>query len=304
MSSGNKKDQHTPHQLLPGASALSPSAEALLVRWQVGDNVSQVTQNYDPFAYSEHAMIFLSNATRLCEDDGMSDFRVYGALYLMRHGLELMLKCWVRNMQMDEILRAVMEVGLSMNAVSERLWPRADERRKKTPILLHAVCALRNYLQDKLVYPAVHATNIDAEHGERALEYLRMHPALDRFKFAPLWPVAPSGHDLRVLWSMAAPAMEEFADAAKREASESGGAQPLVKAELESVVELLGTMDDGGDGLRYPSSIRGGWYAPPPMLSLEAVGTSSEGIRATCEAFESARQHAYSMSTFGSPGPK
>ena len=30
-------------------------------------------------------MIFLSNAIRLCEDDGMSDFRVYGALYLLRY---------------------------------------------------------------------------------------------------------------------------------------------------------------------------------------------------------------------------
>jgi hypothetical protein len=290
--------------MLRGATVFSPQAEALLGRWQVGENVSQSTQSYDPFAYSEHAMIFLSNATRLCEDDGMSDFRVYGALYLLRHGLELMLKCWSRNPQMDEILRTVMQSGLPFADVCERLWTRAEERKKKAPILLHALCALRNHLEDGLVYPALHTVNIDDEHGERSLEYVRKHPNIDRFKFAVLWPVASSGHDLRALWTEAAPVMDDFADAAERDAREAGAAAPLAKSELDAIVDLLAAMDDGGDGLRYPSSIRGAWYSPPPILSLEAVGASAEGVRATCQAFEGARQHAYSMSTFGSPGPK
>jgi len=79
---------------------------------------------------------------------------------------------------------------------------------------------------------------------------------------------------------------------------------PISKTELAAIVDLLAAMDDGGDGLRYPSSIVGAWYSPPPALSLDSVGLSAEGVKATCQAFEDAREHSYSMSTFGSPGPK
>jgi hypothetical protein len=306
MPAGNKESyaSRRPHQLLRDATELSPPAEALLNRWRVGDNFSQPSPSVGPFTYSEHAMIFLSNAIRLCEDDGMSDFRVYGALYLLRHGLELMLKCWSRNVQIDEILCAIMRNGLSFDAICEQLWTQADERRKKTPILLHAVCAIRNHLQDGLRYPDVHKANIDERHANRALEYFRKNPALDRFYFAPMWPVASSGHKLPALWKESALIMDEFAEAAQRHAFEAGYPAPLTSSELEAIVELLAAMDDGGDGLRYPSSIFGAWYSEPPQLSLEALGDSAEGIKSTCQGFEDAREEAYSMSTFGSPTPK
>ena len=305
MASDNrgKPGSSRTHQLLHDTPELSASATALLQRWQTGENFSQPSPSFGPFAYSEHAEIFLSNAVRLCEDDGMSDYRVYGALYLLRHGLELMLKCWSRNPQIDHILRTMTGPGLSFEAVCTSLWPEARERRRKAPILLHAVCAIRNNLQDGLKHPEVHTVNVDDRHANAALEYFRANSGIDRFCFVPMWPVSSSGHNLPELWLESAPVMDSFIEAAQRSAVEAGMQAPLTSSDLTVIIELLAAMDDGGDGLRYPSSIGGTWYSDPPQLSLSALAVSAEAVRETCRAFEDAREEAYSLSTFGKPNP-
>lgn len=249
-------------------------------------------------------MIFLNNAVRLCQDDGMSDFRVFGALYTLRHGLELMLKCMSRNVQIDGILETLMQAGISFEDACARVWAQTKERNKKRPILLHAVCVIRNYLADKLVAPECHKVNIDDTHADLALGYFRNNPDIDRFLFALHWPVASAGHDLKALWNESEPVISEFADAAKRHAFECGFPMPLPASELKSIVELLAAMDDGGESLRYPSSISGAWYFDPPRLSLQALKPLAEDLESTCKMYESAREESYNMATFGRPWPR
>jgi len=292
------------HAFFPEASPLSEGGKALLERLQLGGNFSEPSPGWDAFAYSHHAEIFLNNARRLCEDDAMSDFRVYGALYTLRHGLELMLKCMSRNVQIDKILEILMRPEMTFINACASIWQSAKERRRKEPILRHAVCAIRNVLEDHIEAPRCHTSNIDDSFADRALAYFRSNPETDRFLFALHWPVASAGHDLNTLWGESEPVISAFAEAAERHAVEAGVSPPMTPPEMKSLVDMLWAMDDGGQGLRYPSSISGSWYFDPPRMSLQALGPLIYRLEETCKMYEAAREESYNESTFGRYGPR
>jgi hypothetical protein len=283
------------------AQSLSARAAHLLAQLQIGTNVADPTPNIGAMAYSSLARAFFSNARSLCQDEGLSDFRVYGALYSLRHGLELMLKCIVRNDRIDAALRELSRPGQSFDAVCAKL---ALKKRGDKELLRQAICVMRNVLQDGITYPRCFDENVDPASAERALDYLRKNPNTPRDRFADVWTSGAIGHDLLVLWQESAPTVEDFAGNARRHAAEIGFAPPLTKDELEPIVELLAALDDGGDGFRYPSSISGAWYNAVPSLSLSAVGELVEKLEGTCVVFESVRDECYSMATVGRPTPQ
>jgi hypothetical protein len=131
---------------------LTPNAKALLARLQSGTNTANAPANIGAFAYSVLARAFLSNAQGLCRDEGLSDFRVYGALYALRHGFELMLKCIVRNDLMDTTLRVLMTAGLSFDDVCRQL----GANKKEKASLQHSLCVMRNVLEDRVTFPDCH----------------------------------------------------------------------------------------------------------------------------------------------------
>lgn len=281
--------------------ALTPNAKALLAHLQGGTNVANAPANVGEFAYSTLARAFLSNAQGLCRDDGLSDFQVYGAMYSLRHGLELMLKCVVRNDLMDTTLRVVMTNGHSFEDVCRDL---GLKRKGERNLLMHSLCVIRNVLEDRIVHPECHTKNIDTASAERALQFLRKQPDLPRARFGVVWATTAFGHGLNDLWAQAAPTVVAMATDARRHAEERGFDAPLTKAELDPLVELLAALDDGGDGFRYPSSLDGAWYIALPPLSLEAVGTLAAKLESTCTVFESAREECYGMATIGRPSPQ
>lgn len=282
------------------AQGLSTKASRLLARLRVGTNVADPTPNIGAMAYSTLAQAFFSNARSLCNDEGLSDFRVYGALYSLRHGLELMLKCIVRNERIDRTLRELCRPGLSFEAVCTNL----DFNKRERAQLQLSVCVMRNVLQDRIMHPRCFEENIDPASAERALEYLRQNPDIPRDRFALVWTSAALVHDLLELWQEAAPTIDEFAGDARRHAEEIGFPVPLTREDLEPIVELLAALDDGGDGFRYPSSRSGLWYTAVPSLSLVAVGDLVEKLEATCVVFESVRSECYSNATVTHPTPQ
>lgn len=60
-------------------------------------------------ALALHAEAYLSNAAQLCHENPVHDFSVFGALYCLRHGLELWLKYVVQNNMIDRTLWAIFE---------------------------------------------------------------------------------------------------------------------------------------------------------------------------------------------------
>jgi hypothetical protein len=279
---------------------LTPNAKALLAELRNGANVANPPANIGEFAYSALAQAFFSNARGLCRDDGLSDFRVYGALYSLRHGLELMLKCIVRNDLMDTTLGALMTAGPSFEDVCKKLGLEAREKKR----LQQSLCTIRNVIEDKLTFPDIRTKNIDAASADRAVRFLQKNPNLPRDRFGIAWSSTAFGHDLSDLWAQATSTVEAMADDAKAIAQEIGFPPPLANAEIERIVELLAALDDGGDGFRYPSSLKGDWYVELPVVSLEALGSLVSKLESTCSVFESVRQHCYSMATIGHPTPQ
>lgn len=103
---------------------------------------------------------------------------------------------------------------------------------------------------------------------------------------------------------MAAPTIEMFANDARRHAEEIGFDPPLASSELRPFVELLATLDDGGDGFRYPSSLSGAWYISVPWLCLDALRALIIRLESTSIVFTSVREDCYSMATIGHPTPQ
>ena len=281
---------------------LTPKAKALLAELRNGANVANPPANIGEFAYSALAQAFFSNARGLCRDDGLSDFRVYGALYSLRHGLELMLKCIVRNDLIDATLRALMTAGPSFEDVCKKLGP--EVRGKKRMQLQRSLCTIRNVIEDELSFPDSRTKNIDAASADRAVRFLQKNPELPRDRFGIAWSSTAFGHDLSELWAQARSTIDAMAVDADQIAQELGFAPPLATAEVERVVELLAALDDGGDGFRYPSSLEGDWYVALPAMSLEALGALVSKLESTCTVFESVRAHCYSMATIGRPTPQ
>lgn len=279
---------------------LSPNAERLLDQLRVGSNVAVPSPVTGSMAYSSFAQAYFSNAQSLCREDHMSDFRVYGVLYLLRHGLELMLKCIIRNNRIDEILHKLHTPGLSFNDACNEL----ALRRQEADQLRRSTCVMRNILEYKIPHPRCLIENMDSMSTEQSLDFLRRTPDTSRECFAQTWTGGEFGHDLAELWEKAAPTVSMFEGDAQRHAFEIGYPSPLTSTELEPIVALLSALDNGGDGFRYPSSMSGEWYPAAPSLSLEAVCELVEKLEDTCVVFESMRTECYSMSTVGHPTPQ
>ena len=278
---------------------MTKNAEELLALLREGTNFAVPTPSIGSFAYSDHARAFFSNARTLCNDES-SDFAIYGALYSLRHAVELMLKCFVRNSIMDQTLRVLTRPSQTLDDVLRTLQLKKAEKSQ----LIHALCALRNVLEDKLVAPECHQVNIDRRSAERAIEYIRRHPSTPRECFATAWTSTVWGHDLVELWTQARTVFEDFRNAAASYAQRTGLPSPLKLSEIEPAVELLASIDDGGDGLRYPSSLAGAWYVQLPYLSLDALYQLIEKLEMTSIAYEGARSEAYELATVGCPSPQ
>lgn len=285
---------------MPNDFQVTKEAEELFSQLKIGTNIADPSSNIGSFAFSSHAIAFLNNAVALCKNDNVSDFRVYGALYFLRHGIELMLKCLARNQMIDVTLSVLMTPHQSFEVSCNKL----HLKNKQKIILMHSLCVIRNVLKAKIIRPKCYNVNIDDDFANDALEYLRQNPNIPREIFAATWASSSFGHELVELWGKAEPIINDIIIGARRYAIEVGYKPPLSASELKPLIDLLASLDDGGDGFRYPSSIDGGWYTISVQgLSLEALQALINKIENTCLVFLDFRENRYSQSTIGQPYP-
>src|SRR4051812_39580396 len=109
----------------------------------------------------------------MCRDVGMDDFRIFGALYQIRHGIELWLKCISRNVMIDRALASIFRPeSSSFEEVVEATQQTSKHARQQ---LRKAVCVLRNVLEDRVVFPDCHRVRIDDHWANKALAFMREH---------------------------------------------------------------------------------------------------------------------------------
>src|SRR5690554_2025537 len=78
----------------------------ILSELQRGKHIAMLSVYLSSLVFSEHVRMYFENAKHLCVGSA-SDFNVWGVLYGIRHGLELWLKCLIRNRIIDRFLESV-----------------------------------------------------------------------------------------------------------------------------------------------------------------------------------------------------
>jgi hypothetical protein len=281
---------------------LSPAAEHLLERLQYGDgrDIGVPSVYAGAMAFSSHAEAYLGSAARLCEEPDAHDFCIFGALYGIRHGLELWLKCLVINSMIDAALDEIAGGAASADAVAESLCLKKDQRRQ----LVRSLCTLRNCCEDGLVYPNCINQNIDSTWADKAVRFIQGNGQLERYKFAIVWTVPVPGHDLLDLWRRIEQWVRELSAAVSAKAQTTGCGFPMSPDDLAAVCELIHWWDPGGDTFRYPSSLDGRWNADLPALNLKTLGSLARGLQETVLGYDNLLEESYTFSKLRSPHPE
>lgn len=239
-----------------------------------------------------HAQAYFDNAAKLCTDSNAPDFAVFGALYCVRHGLELWFKGLLTNARIDRALESIFNGARDVDAIANVIG--ITEKRQKEQ-LMRSLCVLRNYLQDGLTHPRCHTENMTSNHAVDAIGFIVSNPNLERFQLALCWNVATSvrpPHSLGALWSEVGGILGElFYDVRLHHDSGEGKLWP--PEDVASMVNLLHYYDPSGDAFRYPASLEGEWYTKLPGINLPKLADAAHGLAVTMVAYEYYIEEAY-----------
>lgn len=279
------------------------SASALLRQLQGGEDVAIPSIYLHSMAFSDHARLYFDNAAAISRPDGVGDFRVFAAMYSLRHGLELWLKCLLRN---DLIDRFLAQVFAMPEAGFITLAEHYGMSKKERVPFQRSLCCLRNVLVDGIKFPEADPwrQRMETRWADEALVYLRSKPRLPRSRFAMSCHVRLPGHDVKELWeaarSHAASFIAEGVSYAQRIAvpSPASGVE-----EIGALAELVAFYDEDGDAFRYPSSLDGAWHAELPHLDLVRLGELATRMHDTVLCTSSLRSDAYDSATVSRPRP-
>lgn len=289
------------HVTSEAGAEISPQASALLAELQHGSNLAVPSVYPGSLAFSDHARLYFDNAAALCRTGAMDDFRVFGVLYHLRHGLELWLKCLLRNKMIDGFLARLYEdpaESLDLERVSNSLGLEPKQQKD----LRASLCAFRNVGVDGMIYPECWKVRMESHWADRALVHLRGTGDEPRDSFAVFWRVRLPGHDLQALWEETGASVRGMHYPASCHARESFGALPSV-GRIEAICSLLHHYDADGDAFRYPVSLAGKWHYGLPSLSLEALGGLSSELANAVGSFASFRGEVYSKAKLRDPWP-
>ncbi len=215
---------------------------------------------------------------------------------MLRHGVELWLKCLIGNHQLDRWLLLVTESRGTFDELCDSLsMSNAKRKAFKT-----ALCVMRNVLVDGLTHPDCWNKRQDKRSANQALEYLRGHPKTPRSRIGQFYIPIVDGHDLENLWRQAEPYVVDLYKPAKWEAQRTDGC-PMKPEEYQELCILLHHWDPQGDALRYPFSMKGAWHSHRLRLNLDSIESLADRLSDSTLAYQSWRECVYTMTTVSDP---
>ncbi|MFO1077939.1 MAG: hypothetical protein U1E73_09475 [Planctomycetota bacterium] len=281
---------------------------ALLQRLRSGDDIAEPAFLHNSLALSDYAIVFMRSAQELMAKSGLPDFALPGGFYMMRHGLELWLKCILVSRNMDRLLRRIVDSNDTFETLAaDTSWMAVKSKRLRSEVgesLKDALCTMRNVLVDGVVFPEcrhVRQGNCDAN---AALAFLRSNRDTPRDRVAVLWMPPLEGHRLMELWDEAEPYVSDLRSGAEDEAESAGGGPVMTMDGLRAVYTLFNHRDQRGDALRYPASLGGKWHLFSPRWSLRETSALAGELAETIQLYKEHRSMVYRFATVGDPdGP-
>lgn len=282
---------------------LTLGAKGLLDQLQQGSNIAEPRNYLAAEGYRNLARANLDNAVALCSLNSCDEFRIFSALYAVRHGMELWLKSLIIDVEIDRVLVGVAG-GLTVDELKDlasQARDSRDDRKRAKRGLVRSLCQFR-HLALGLTYPEFRQQEIGAKFCDDAIVKLRVQGKDPRYTFAHTWAVPIAGHDLVILWERARNRFKESTYRARLYNQECLGAELLSEEQVSSGCELLGTLDPSGDAFRYPSSISGDLHRLQ-SVSLEALGRFASLLDNTVNVYGGALGDAYVDSILKCPHP-
>lgn len=282
---------------------LTPGARQLLEQLREGNNIAEPRNYLASAGYVNLARATINNAVALCSTNSCDDFRIFSALYAVRHGLELWLKALVIDVEIDRILDGVTQGKTYEELQTIVREDRTENERKAAKSgLMRSLCQFRN-LASGLRYPEFREREIAHQFCDEGIAELRAATKKWRSRFVSAWAVPVAGHRLVPLWARGRERFSEATYRARDENQEGIGGELLEEEEVSAACELFGALDPLGDAFRYPSSLSGGGLHRTQSISLEALGKFASRLDDTVNAYGCALDEGYSNSTVGCPGP-
>ena len=276
-----------PNTIFASDIQLTGPARQLLasLRGGEGDRIAEPKNYPGVQAFGDHAQIYFNNAGTLCESGHAVDFAVFGALYCLRHGLELWLKGFAQNQVLNDVLDAIAD-GKTLDEVVEVAQRGCSKKyhAARRDELIKALCVLRN-VDKGLRHPECHQVEIGEQFARERLSEGIGHES-EAFTLALAWPISMGGHDLGVLWEQTKEIVRgNYARAQSNNVMYIGG-ELLPPEKVEALCALLGAWDKDGDAFRYPCSLTGDWYFHLPSLNLRALGELASAMESTLLCYE------------------
>ena len=284
-----------------------PSLGALRVlrQLQTGDRLAKNWNPHGSTGYYSLAVASFSNAVAMCRSDHSDDFLISSTLFAVRHGLEVLLKAFVLDLEIDALLMRVadgktleeVEAGLASDRKQKKLGKSVREALYKT------LCGYKN-LQEGMRRPEFRIEGIDRDGSVAALELLRSNAKEPRHSFEIAWCIPLVMHETPPLWARARERVARVASAARARARESGyRTSVLSEAELSDIVSFFDYFDPASFAFRYPSD-RHGEVHQMEWISLEALGNLAErlGVTARCYSWV-LDDERYPNCSIGAPSP-
>jgi hypothetical protein len=203
-------------------------------------------------------------------------------VYGIRHGLELWLKGVVHTQRVAEAWMSMRQEDADFASVAAAAKLSTKQERVT---LRRALCAMRNILQDKVVYPDCFRVRQEEVWVVRAIELVRSGGA-DRLHLTTIWAPCFSDHELMALWREAKGTLQMFHRAACIRAEQVGIGQPISIERLEAACELFAAVDPEGVAMRYPAAVTGEWHTQKLTVSLKQLGRLAKQLDDTALAFE------------------
>jgi hypothetical protein len=284
-------------------SDLPARAQKLLSELRGGTNVAEPRHYLAAEGYRHLARATLDNAVALCTTNSCDDFRIFSALYAVRHGIELWLKAFIVDFEIDRMLRRVAAGNtfeeLKETAESDR--DTRDARRRARRGLKRSLCQFRN-LSLGMRHPDFRKHEIKEEFCGDAMARLRAKADGSRSEFAYVWAIPVTGHDLLDLWARARMRFADVTFNARIHNQQCLGAEILTEEQVTSACELFGAVDPNGDAFRYPSGMSGDLHRME-SISLEALGRFASVLANTVVVYGGVISDGYVDSTIGRPLP-
>lgn len=278
----------------------SNGAAELLTELQQGNTFAEPNVYPHSHAFNDYAVAYLNNAAALCRTGSMDDHRIFGALYCLRHGVELWLKCFQQNAILDRALEEITAADSTFDSVAAAC---GQAGRKEKEVLQAALCAVRNVVEDGITFPACWERNNSRDYAERAVKLIRSIGAQPRNRISNVWAVRISEHRILPLWARVRDWVTEMQRGAAVHARQIGFPEPLDPQRLEVICELLNALDEAGVAFRYPTTLDGKWHFGLPHMNLEKLANIIDDIGSTVVVYDSMLRNGYSIARLRSPAP-